>query len=260
LLVQVGAAVELGYLAALAQTSVSDEPARSDAAPADSSANWGNMFALMVSDFLLSKAYALSAQVATEVSREIATGLSRACEGYTRALRNAYNPDLSPDEHLDILAQKTATLFALPCRLGARLCGLPVAQINMLATYGEHLGLAFQISDDVLALSGENSQMGQATTSRLDDGVYSLPILIALQSRARDDMRTVLERIRRGVAEPGDAYRIVRETGSVEEALQIAQEHARMARMALEGLPACSARDGLSNLVHYALTRQTEAA
>ena len=255
-----GAAVELGYLAALAQLSVLAES--DNAAPSDGSrsGNWGNMFAVMVGDFLLSKAYELSAQVGAGASQMIAESLATACEGRVRELRNAHNLGLTPAEHIDILTRKAATLFALPCMLGARLSGASAAHTTALATYGRHLGLAYQLTDDVRSLQGTAGWMGTATRDDLGKGVYSLSVLLALRKPGPQaaQLADIIARGQINGEERQIIAAIVAESGARGEALTLASHHAEAARMALARLPDGPTMQILGHLATFAVTRQTQ--
>lgn len=255
LLVSVGASVEVGYLAALAQVSVGEEGAGPGSDRRDGEANWGNMFAVMVGDFLLSKAYAMSADVASEVSREIAGALSRACEGHVLALRNAHNPDLTPDEHVRILRKKTAPLFELPCRLGALLGDVSPGAADALIRYGRNLGIAYQLADDVLAATGRASELGRAMGAEPREGVYGLPVLHALQSEDRKRTRAALSRLRAGDGGVDEVYGLARRSGGFEAALARVDAFAERAEAALRGIPRCAARTSLDGLAEYVRRR-----
>ncbi len=256
-IILVAAAVELGYLAALAQLSVEEEPVELTGGDGTRPANWGNMFALMVGNFLLIKAHELSARVGADVSRAIAEALARAAEGRVRELRNAFNLDLQEAEHLDILTRKTATLFELPCRLGAVLSGASAAQAEALATYGRHVGLAFQLADDVLAATGRASRLGKATGADLREGVYSLPVLRLLrrQDGRGERLRALLARRTPGADEARAMWALVRESGEADGALVVAHAQARQARDALRAWPDGPVLQSLGRLAEFAVAR-----
>ena len=260
LLVPTGAAVELGYLAALAQASVGEgDGASSQDADGSRPANWGNMFALMVGDFLFSQAYVMTARVAAEVSRLMAGALSEACEGHTLALRNSFNPDQTVEEHLEILRKKVATLFELPCRLGAHLSGALPRVTAALAGYGHNLGIAYQLIDDVLVACGRASELGRAVGSDLQEGVYSFPILHALGSDGREAMKDSLATVRRGRGDVDAVYSIARECGGMQAAIDTADAFAEKARASLQSVPEGAARASLEALVDYVVDRAPSA-
>jgi geranylgeranyl pyrophosphate synthase len=257
-LTSLGAAIELGYLAALAHLSVEEEAQDPIASNGNRSANWGNMVALMLGDFLWSKAYDLSAHAGAEASKMIAESLAQTCEGRVQELRNAYNAALSETEHLDILAHKIAPLFELPCRLGAHLSDAAPAHITALATYGRHLGLAFQLADSARELEGQGGQLGAVLGMNLREGIYSLSVLRALRRSgvAAAQLRTLLDRGQLREEDVQTVSRLVRESGTLEEALGVARDYAERAQVMLEELPDGPARRSLFRLAEYAVTRE----
>jgi geranylgeranyl reductase family protein len=252
-----GAAVELGYLAALAQLSVMEEPRDLAPSEGDRPANWGNMFAVMVGDFLLSKAYELTARIGATISRLIAESLARACEGRVREMRHAHGPALTVEEHLEIVSQKTATLFELPCQLGASLSGMLPAQVAALTAYGHHLGLTSQWVEDSLAVCGQGSRLGEATGIDVREGLCGLPVLLALRKgRVAEQLRMVLRQPHLTPEDAATVMALVRESGALAEGLQAARTHASRAQAALEILPDGPARLALFRLADYVLTRE----
>jgi geranylgeranyl pyrophosphate synthase len=164
--------------------------------------------------------------------------------------------DLTEQEHLAIIARKTATLFELPCRLGAMLGALPPPAVAALAAYGNHLGIAFQLTDDALDLAGQQSRLGKDTNADLREGTYSLAVLYTL---AHPDhgrrLRSLLTRDRLSPATVLTATDLIRASGGIEHALDTAHTHAAHARSALHPLPTGPARMTLTRLTHFAVTR-----
>lgn len=257
-LIQMGAAVELGYLAALSHLSVEDDHGDLAAFDGERPTNWGNMLAVMVGDFLLSKAYELSAQSGTQVSHFIAESLTRACEGQMQELWNSYNLELVEADHLSILTRKTATLFELPCRLGAHINEASQEHIASLTVYGRHLGLAFQLADNALDLMGRVSQFHKTTGKNLQEGIYSLPVLWALQQGGvlGEQLRVLLKQKQLTEENVRTILSLVKESGADIKVLEMAQNHAKQAQNILLALPDCSARRSLSRLADYAITRE----
>lgn len=256
-LISAAAAVELGYLAVLAHMSVegsSDGGHGSD----KGQANWGNMAAVMLGDFLLSKAHELSLRAGCTASKMIAEALTRACEGQVRELLSAHNLEQTETERLDIIALKTASLFELPCRLGAYLSGVCSAHVAALATYGHQLGIAFQLADDALELAGQKSQLGPLVRTDSKAGIYGLPVLWALRrgKASARHVRALLCRDKLTKEELQTLSRLVRETGAVDATFEIAREYARRAQGALEAVPAGAARSALSRLTEYVVSRK----
>lgn len=257
-LISMGAAVELGYLAALAHLSVEEETGDTTAQNGDRPANWGNLFALMVGDFLLSQAYKFSAEAGAEVSHLIASALARACEGRVQELRNASNLELTEAEHLEILSRKTATLFELPCRLGALISRAEKDHVEALAAYGRHLGIAFQLADDALNLAGQESALGKVTETSMQEGIYSLSVLRTLQKRKTGPHLLKLLKPPLTEQKIEKILLLVSESGGIAEALEVAQEYATKAQNALLALPDCPARVSLWRLAKYAVDREVK--
>jgi geranylgeranyl pyrophosphate synthase len=257
LLILAGAAVELGYLAAQLQHSVMDEQEESAMSNKNRAANRGNAFAVMVVDFLLSKAYELSAKGGARASYRVAEALGWATEGRVRETRNAHNPELTEAEHLDILGFKTGTLFELPCRLGAELSGASAAHVDALASYGRCLGVAHQLADEALHLSGEPGWSREAMDVELRDGVYGLPVRRVLQKggvTARQ-LQTLLGEGPLSANDISAVLKLVRDSGAIAETLGVAREYAAKAQAALETLPESPARMSLCRLAEYAAVR-----
>jgi geranylgeranyl reductase family protein len=272
------ATIELGYFAQLAHWSVDEEtrprgltrrnvPAR-DRRRAGSGglvgpmANWGNMFALMVGDFHLSQAYRLSANSDQRITRALADALGVACAGRAEELRNAYNANVAEEDYLRVVARKTAVLFELPCRLGAVFGGADRQMQEAAAEYGRSLGIAFQLTEDALVASGEETQFGRVTATDLRQGVYSLPVLkaAATMSGERGGLRSLLERSRLNETQVRRAFKLVQTSGAIDSTRQLAREYATRAQRALAALPEGPPRRSLERLADYVVDRSALAA
>jgi geranylgeranyl pyrophosphate synthase len=256
-LLRAAAAQEMLHVASLCHDDVMDRaPTRRGGASINT--RWGNGWATLAGTFLFARASALLASLGDTVNWQISQAVSELCTGQLQEVENSYNLELTEDEHLEILARKTATLFELPCRLGAHLSGASQAHTDALASYGHHLGLAFQLTDDVLDLSKETSQLGKATGTDLREGVYSLPVLRALrqQGATGERLRWLLERERLTEEDLREVLGLVHGSGVVAEAREVARERARRAQAALEVLPEGPARTSLFRLADYAATRE----
>jgi heptaprenyl diphosphate synthase len=224
---------------------------------ASANARWGNALASVAGTYLFARASALLAGVDDAVNRMAGEAFVELCSGQLREVENAYLLDLSEEEHQAILMRKTGTLFALPCRLGAHLGGLPPASAAALAAYGEHLGLAFQIADDALDLIGPPGETGKAARTDLREGVYSLAIIRTLgrNDRTGARVRKILGQLRLSQADLEEIVALVVESGAVTAALDTARLHAERAQTSLVNLPANAARSSLEQLAEYAVVR-----
>lgn len=249
------AAIELLHIASLYHDDVIDR-APSRRGQASVNAHWGNTLAALAGTYLFARASALLASLGETPNRLASQACADLCTGQLQEVENAYNLDLMEAEHLEILARKTATLFELPCRLGAHLAALTSTHAKALAIYGRRLGLAFQLADDALDVAGRPGRMGKATGTDLRQGIYSLPVLRALRRAGTGErLRALLEQVRLSEEDLREAQRLVRASGAVAETLAAARRQAQLAQAALEPLPEGAARLSLHNLARFAAAR-----
>jgi heptaprenyl diphosphate synthase len=250
------AAVELIHLASLHHDDVMDRAKLRRGQPS-ANARWGNVSAVLAGTYLFSRAGLLLAALPPGCLERAAEASSRLCTGQLREAENAFNADLAVDEHLEILRLKTSALFELPVRLGAALGLSSPAREDALGAYGRHLGLAFQLHDDVLDFVGSADVMGKSAGADLAAGVYSLPVLLLLR-RGDDRARRCRDLLRRNdlpATGAGEAIALVRDSGTVAEASALAREEAARALAALDPIADGSARRSLARLTRFAVNR-----
>jgi len=253
-LTRAAVAMELLHVASLYHDDVMDRAAtRRGAASANSL--WGNLLAASGGTLLFARAIGLLASLGDEANRLASAASVRLCTGQLQEVENAYDVDIGEDDHLAILERKTATLFELPCRLGALLAGAPDETAHVLAQYARALGLAFQLTDDALDLSGDESILGKPTLADIREGVYSFPIIHALHRNGNGGLRSTLRKARLNEAELHDVVASVRRSGAVEAARRRAGEFARDAQQSLKALADTPARESLHRLADFAISR-----
>ena len=227
-----GVAVELVHLGSLYHDDVIDE-AVTRRTVESVNARWGNLTAILAGDFLLAKASEIAASLGTEVAGLLAATIGRLCEGEVGELRSAYDVERTEAAYLESIKGKTAALFATACRIGALVGGLPRDAVDALTRYGEAYGIAFQIVDDVLDVVASEEELGKPAGHDLVEGVYTLPVL-----RALDAQRELRERLGRPLdgLQLDEALSVVRADGAVDAALSTAREYAQRAVIALAPL------------------------
>ena len=255
-LLRVAAAIELLHVASLYHDDVMDRAPVRRGAPSVNG-RWGNASAAVAGTYLFSCASRLLAVSGREVNRVGSEAVADLSAGQLLELENSYDPELSPEEHLAVLERKTAALFVLPCRLGAVLAGVPSEQADALREYGRKLGLAFQLADDALDLTGDAATVGKATGADMAEGVYSLAVLYAMREGGSSARRleALLRRARPTAAELAEALAIVRDSGAIAQALAFARGLAGEARSAASALPAGDVRSSLERLAGHAVAR-----
>lgn len=213
--------VELVHLGSLYHDDVMDE-AETRRTVDSVNAKWGNLKAILGGDYLLARASEIAASLGTEVAGLLATTIARLCEGQVRELRNVYNVGRSEEAYLAAIRGKTAALFSAACRIGSIVAELPRPAVDRLTTFGECFGMAFQIVDDVLDVVATDEQLGKPAGNDLVTGVYTLPVIRALDSAHGSQLRAVL-------GSPLDAEAmerarsIVRADGAVTSSLEVAR-------------------------------------
>ncbi len=228
-------AVELVHLGSLYHDDVMDE-ARTRRNVESVNARWGNLVAILAGDFLLARASEIAASLGTEVAGLLATTIGRLCEGQVRELAQTFDVRRSEESYLTSIAGKTAALMATACRIGGITAGLSRPGVEAFTTYGERVGMVFQIVDDILDVVATDEQLGKPAGNDLVEGVYTLPVIRALASDAAGaDLRGLLggplDR-----ASVDEARRIIRSNGAVSAAITVARGYADEAASALDAL------------------------
>ena len=208
---------------------------------------FGNAASVLVGDFLYSRAFQMMVGVKNlRVLDVLADATNVIAEGEVLQLMNMHDPDLAVDEYLRVIRFKTAKLFEASARLGALLAHASPAVEAACADYGRSLGTAFQLVDDLLDYDGETHELGKNVGDDLREGKPTLPLLVAMARSSdaeRDMMRQAIEHGE--VARLAEIVAVVRRTGALEAARQVARDEAAAARSCLHRLAPSAHRDAL---------------
>ncbi|HEX2051413.1 MAG TPA: polyprenyl synthetase family protein [Actinomycetota bacterium] len=245
------AAIELVHLATLYHDDVIDETDTRRGVPTVH-AKWGTEVAVLAGDYLFARGCALGAEAGGEVPGILARAIGEVCEGQILETASLGDAHRSIDDYLGIIRRKTAALFRAACELGAAASGVSGEDRAALVSYGEHLGLAFQMVDDLLDLVGDPDVTGKVPGTDLREGVFTLPVLIACERDA-----SFAQRLAAGHLELEPALAALRTTGALDAALDLATSHASAAHTALETLPRAEWRDALDGMVDGVLLQVT---
>lgn len=253
-----GVAVELVHLGSLYHDDVMDE---ADVRRTVDSVNarWGNLKAILAGDFLLARASELAASLGVEVAGLLANTISRLCEGQLLELQHAFDVERTEPLYLRSIEGKTASLLASSCRIGGLVAGVPRDNVEALTTFGHSYGMAFQIVDDVLDLVASEAQLGKPAGHDLEEGVYTLPVLLTLDGPNGAELRSLLG----GPVDPTQrdrAAELVRDGDGIERAIRQATGYADRGRAALSTLPASPGVTGLKAAADYLLDNVRAAA
>jgi heptaprenyl diphosphate synthase len=180
--------VELTHLASLYHDDVMDE-ADLRRGVMSANAHYGNSDAILVGDLLFGKASELVANLGPEAVKIQAQTFVRLCSGQIRDARPVPECVDPIDYYLGVLADKTGVLIATAARYGAMFSGCPPETVEIMSRYGERLGIAFQLADDLLDISSGSGESGKEPGTDLREGVATLPVLLVRQSKDPADDR-----------------------------------------------------------------------
>jgi len=220
---------------------------------------WGNKSAVLVGDFLFSRAFELMVE---DGSLRILEILSRAAaviaEGEVLQLMTAHDMQTTVAAYLAVIQAKTAELFAAASRIGAVVADRPRPEEEALDRFGRNLGIAFQMADDVLDFAARQSDLGKTVGTDFRDGKITLPILIAFargDEKERRFWRRTLEDMDQRADDLGRAIRLIERHGGTAETLSRARDYAGAAIDALSAFGDSDARRALSEAAAFVTER-----
>ena len=215
---------------------------------------WGNAPSVLVGDFLYSRAFQLLVQVADmSIMRVMADTTNVISEGEVKQMSNAGNAELTEITYRDVIYRKTAKLFEAACRVGAILAN--VEETDMLE-FGKHLGMAFQITDDLLDYQGTREVIGKNIGSDLAEGKMTLPLIYA-----RDNGNEKISKlIRKSVAtKSAEGFELIldelEKSGGLLYCQAQAESEVRLAKNSLKALPSTKYKDALIELADFSIQR-----
>jgi octaprenyl-diphosphate synthase len=240
--IRLGAVVELIHSATLIHDDVIDGADTRRGRPSANS-RWGNHRSVLAGDWIYMQSFRMALEERNFAVLDILIDLTQnMVEGELAQFSSLGRMDLRENEVVDLAARKTACLFSGCARLGAVLGRLPTAEEQALADYGRHIGVAFQLVDDLLDFTASPTQLGKPVLSDLKEGKVTLPLIYALES-ARDADQAAGRRMVRAVLDekgfhsvrPEEIAALVRDTGALERTRRLAHDYAGRAKACLNG-------------------------
>ena len=254
--INLAAIIEFIHTATLLHDDVVDE---SDMRRGQQSAHavWGNAASVLVGDFLYSRSFQMMVGLdSMRIMEVLASTTNTIAEGEVQQLLNMGDPKVDQQRYMQVIENKTAKLFEAACRLAAIISNQPPEVEKALANFGNRLGSAFQIADDVLDYTGEADTMGKNAGADLAEGKPTLPLIFA-RERCNDQERELLDTAicNGGVGDFSAILAIIEKTDSLNSAMAVARAQALEARQAIGILPDSQWRKALEQLADYSVSR-----
>ena len=256
--VKLAATVEFIHTATLLHDDVIDESAKRRGR-ATANILWDNKSSVLVGDYLFARAFQLMVETGSiEVLAILSNASAVIAEGEVLQLTTARDLTTDQARYDQVIRGKTAALFAAATEVGGVIAGAGAAQVTALRTFGDGLGMAFQLTDDLLDYGGSSAELGKNTGDDFREGKVTLPVILAF-GRADDEARAFWRRtIGRGKQEPGDldqAMAYLGQTGALAGTQAAARGHADRALAALAGFKACTMRTALEDIAEFVVAR-----
>ncbi|MBF0393553.1 MAG: polyprenyl synthetase family protein, partial [Alphaproteobacteria bacterium] len=258
--IRLAACIEFIHTATLLHDDVVDE---SDLRRGLASANavWGNKASVLVGDFLFSRSFELMVEDGSVAVMAILSHASSViAQGEVLQLITSNDTETGEDAYLEVIRSKTAELFAAACRLGAVVADRPRAEEEALEAYGQNLGVAFQLVDDVLDYSAKQATLGKAVGDDFREGKITLPVILAFQ-RADEEEREFWRRTLERLDQKDDdedlkrALDLMERSGSLADTVTRARHYGDMARDALRIFPESPYKSALLDIVDFCIER-----
>ncbi|MCF7984141.1 MAG: polyprenyl synthetase family protein [Thiohalocapsa sp.] len=218
---------------------------------------WGNEASVLVGDFLYSRAFEMMVDVGImRVMDVLSHATNRIAEGEVLQLLNTNDPDTDEARYMEVIQRKTATLFEAGTRLGAVLAEVPRDVEEAVASFGLHLGIAFQLVDDALDYESDAETMGKHIGDDLEEGKPTLPVIRAMDVGTEAQRACLRAAIETGGRENMDAVvEAIVSNGAIDYTIALARSHAESAKEALKVLPDSPARRSMEATADFAVAR-----
>ncbi len=252
--VKAAVVVELTHVASLYHDDVMDE-ARLRRGSDSANSRWGNTVAILVGDLLFARASDTVSELGPAFVSLQARTFARLVQGQIAETVGPAPGQDRLDHYLQVMADKTGSLIATSALFGAKLAGASAAEQRLMAEFGEQIGVVFQLSDDIIDITSDDT--GKTPGTDLREGVPTLPTLLVRRSSAPADARLLelLDGDLSGDAALSEVLALLRRHPSVAQARTVVRDRAETARALLAGLPRSPAREALEQLCDTVVTR-----
>lgn len=221
---------------------------------------WGNPAVVLIGDYLYSKSILLTVGYQNiRILDVISKTTTIMAEGEVLQLINSDNLEITVPEYLEIITRKTAVLIQAACQVGAIFGGAGSTQEKALASFGENLGLAFQLTDDALDYVGTEKEFGKPIGNDLQEGNVTLPLIHALNESSEETRGRLLELVAGDVIggeEFDEVKELIKASGGIDYTLNLAREQINAAKNALQVFPESPTKQVLIDIADYICERR----
>jgi octaprenyl-diphosphate synthase len=256
--IQLSAVVEMLHTATLVHDDVLDEALIRRQVKTLNNV-WGNEASILFGDYLFAKAYTLAAKIHNrDANLILAKTVEEMCVGELWQISTKFNFDMDEEQYCKVIYGKTGSLFATACRLGSVDSVAPAAQVDALANYGACFGTAFQIIDDCLDITGDESEMGKSLGTDLEKGKLTLPVIKLLRDLPAQERKKLQDLIvsRDGADKKSVVQKMIRERDILSYCSRRATEFVEDAKSGLRHLPDSLHVEALVSLADFVLERR----
>ncbi len=250
-------ALELIHMSTLVHDDVVDSAVTRRGIPTVKSM-WGNRISTHIGDYIFAKSLILISGYDNPIIPRVLSDISvKMCEGEIQQLSTVLDSTQTIKDYFYRINRKTALLIAASCHLGAVACGAPVKIYGALRRYGHNIGMAFQITDDILDLVADQKQLGKPIGSDLHQGIITLPVIHALESCSRKErLKEIVFKAEKSDDEVREAVELIVACGGVDYANKVTLRYITKAKEQLQLLPDIPARTTLSTIADFISIRK----
>ncbi len=250
----VGGIVEMIHNATLLHDDVIDQGQKRRGLPTVNRL-WDNESAVLLGDFMLSQVFKITGELDAETSRVIAGTTATVCEGELRQVTEKHNWRLNEAEYIDIITEKSASLLSSCCYLGALHSGASKQECESLAEFGLQCGIAFQIADDILDITGDEGKMGKSVGSDFDMEKPTLALIHYIRQAGEKERSDIERMLDGGLCGSRDVGQLLLSAGCVDYARRKAEEYVNRGLDALSDLKGGDERDLLAQVAKFMVYR-----
>lgn len=259
-LLPLSVAFEMVHLATLIHDDIVDN-AKTRRGNPTVNALWGDNIAILLGDYYFAKTAGLIADINdNRIDHLFSDTVATVCEGTILEIMTAGRIDLTLETYFEKISHKTACLIAACCKGGAIVSQASDEEITLLNEYGQHLGIAFQIIDDILDYTQDQSTIGKPAGNDLRQGMVTLPLIYALQEQPQNGLYQQVHALLNGSSHKDEdilsVVNWVTQSQGIEQAMADAQAYGNKARAALYRFPPSPDRDVLDELIDFVVSRQ----